>query len=296
MLAPLLVAGCVTPEMLLEAETLRVSASESSEENQPADSDALNQAEQREKAEALDRASGPADVEKAEDALAGSMELEGLRGEVASRAEERDEPAVGVDVGGRPDTKRTEPVEAGKDGEGKPRGRVIAEVGDEAITLAELTGVVKERLKGLPPGSKPGRRQIIALSRSYLEARILRSGVLQAARESLKEEPGGVEEALARASDRWEKEELPRLLRRENQATESGLRVRLARRGQSLDDLKATFEGREVARQMMVREGFKGDLDAYLGTLKDRVPIRSVLDPKRLEAMARQAGTTELAR
>ena len=74
----------------------------------------------------------------------------------------------------------------------------MASVGEEAITLPELTGAVKARLAQFPQGQSPSRRQIIALARSVLKGMVVRSLVLQEAREVL----GGAEGLAPKASRR----------------------------------------------------------------------------------------------
>src|SRR5258707_470380 len=46
----------------------------------------------------------------------------------------------------------------------KEAGRAAARVGDEVITLNELTTAVKERMAGLPNGYKPNKQEIMMLT------------------------------------------------------------------------------------------------------------------------------------
>jgi len=173
----------------------------------------------------------------------------------------------------------------------KSKGRPVASVGDEVIALPELTAAVKARLAELGPGAAPSRRQVIALARSVLKSMIVRSLILQEARDTLGG-AGRVEEAEARIGRAWADEELPALLRREGVGDEAGLRAKLARGLATPESLREEFIIRSLATEMMRRDRSGGDLDAYLDGLRRRRAIRSIMSPAELAAAGRHAATT----
>ncbi len=165
----------------------------------------------------------------------------------------------------------------------QPKGRAVAKVGNEVITLPEFTEAVKHRLGLLPTGTTPSRKLIIKVARSTLEFLIERSLIMQEARRQFPERTR-LEAALAEADDRWLVDELPRLLRREGAANEAELRTKLARRAQSLDDLREISRLRVLATSMMAGAGVSGNLEGYLGQLRVRTPITSIMTPAQISA------------
>ncbi len=164
-----------------------------------------------------------------------------------------------------------------------PAGRPVARVGDEVITLPALTDAVKRRLALLPPDSTPTRKLIIRTARSTLESLIETSLILQEARRQFPD-PAGLGAALAEADGRWAEGEVPKIAAREHAASEGELRDRLARKAQSLDDLREMYRLRDLAGRMMRRDGSAGDLDASLAELRRRTPITSIMTPAQLAA------------
>jgi hypothetical protein len=166
-----------------------------------------------------------------------------------------------------------------EDAPGRPEGVVVASVGDEEIRLPELTRSIRRRIDRLPDGQAPNRRTVIAMVRAEMEARILASLVEQQARKTIPDEAelARIRSEIARS---WSETELPRILRREDLADASALDDDLAGRGRSLDDLRAAFESRALAKELIRREGLDDEgLDAYFNRLRDRFPIASDLIP-----------------
>jgi hypothetical protein len=161
----------------------------------------------------------------------------------------------------------------------RPKGVVVASVGDEEIRLPELTRSVRRRIDRLPDGQPPNRRTVIAMVRAEMESRILASLVEQQARRTIpdKAELAKLRSEIARE---WSEIELPRILQRENLPEASALDDSLVERGRSLDDLRTAFECRALARELIRREGLDDeDLDSYFNRLRDRFPIASDLIP-----------------
>ena len=176
----------------------------------------------------------------------------------------------------------------------EPKGRPVARVGDEVITLPELTRAVRARLAQLPPGASPARREVIALARSVLKGMVVRSLVFQEARGVL----GGstaLAEATARIEGRWDRDERPALAAREGAATEADLRARLAARSTSPEVLRDEFVVRTLALDLMAREGGRppADLDGYLDALRKRRPIASIMTPAELASAGRKAAAED---
>jgi len=172
----------------------------------------------------------------------------------------------------------------------KPPGRAVARVGDEVITLPELTAAVKDRLRGLPDGQEPTRRQIVTLARSTLEAKIQRSLVWQEARRRFAAS-GGLDPVLAAIDRRWIDDELPRRVREEGALDEGDLAARLARRGQSLADLRERSRTRAMAVELMRAEPGGGpdrptdcQVAAYLDGLRRRIRIASIMTQSEVAA------------
>jgi len=163
----------------------------------------------------------------------------------------------------------------------QPKGRAVARVGDELIMLPALTDAVKRRLQLLPTDTPPTCKIVVRVARSALESLIEKSLVMQEARRRYPDRTH-LETALAEADGHWFTEELPRILRRENAAGEPELRSMLAHRAQSLDDLRETSLLRALTSAMMAGEG--GDLEVYLGQLRRRTPITSIMNHAEISA------------
>ena len=172
----------------------------------------------------------------------------------------------------------------------KPKGRPVASVGAEVITLPELTEATRARLAQLGPGASPNRRQVIALARSTLKAMIVRSLVVQEAVDALGG-PETLDAVEARIGRTWADRELPALLRCEGVATEADLRVKLAGRLASPESLRDDFVVRSLATELIstARPGL--DFDAFLDEARKRHPVTSIMTPAELMAAGRRAST-----
>ncbi len=165
----------------------------------------------------------------------------------------------------------------------QPKGRAVARVGDEVVTLPVFTDAVKRRLQLLPPGTPPTRKLIIRVARSTLESLIEQSLIKQEARRQFPDQTR-FDAALAEADGRWFAEELPRLLSREGVASEAELRTKLARQARSLDDLREMSRLRTLAMTMMTNAGGNGNLEGYLSQLRRQTPITSIMTPAQVAA------------
>lgn len=163
------------------------------------------------------------------------------------------------------------------------KGRPIARIGSEVITLPELTEVVKERLRLRPTGSELTRKQIIQLIRMQLQRMIETRLVMQEARRVI----GDARERTAlieKLEARWEERELPRLLEQRGVARPEQLQRMLAWELGSLDDLRESYTTRALARELCRREsGVEADdrdLAAFYESLRRRYPISSILSSR----------------
>jgi hypothetical protein len=121
---------------------------------------------------------------------------------------------------------------------------------------------------------------------------VIRSLVLQEARDVL----GGqrsVEETTRRIEKNWAREELPSLIKREGATDEDNLRVKLATRATSPETLHEEFVVRSIALELMGRDGTARDLDSYLGALRRRRPVTSIMSASELAAAGKQAAIND---
>ena len=165
----------------------------------------------------------------------------------------------------------------------RPTGRVVATVGDEAVTLPELTAAVKARLAELEAGEAGnlGRRQVIAVAKGVLKGLVARSLVEQEARERLGSSYEGVRREL---ETRWERNESKLVMAKEDAATEADLRRILARRQATPEAVRDEFLIRGLARELLDRQGSSQTPESFLDELAKRRPVRTVMTPAELAA------------
>jgi hypothetical protein len=133
----------------------------------------------------------------------------------------------------------------------KEAGRAAARVGDEVITLNELTVAVKERIAALPMPKdyQPNRQEIMMITSQVLDQLIERTTILQEAKRELKK-PEQIQLFRKLADQCWREEELPPLLRKYQVENEYKLKDKLAEEGKSIDAMRETF------RQEFLAKGF----------------------------------------
>ncbi len=152
----------------------------------------------------------------------------------------------------------------------KEASKAAARVGDEVITLHELTLAVKDRLERMPPlpeKTEERRRVTNMLAASCLEDLIEQSLIIQEARRQLKN-PKQLTMFNEMADKAFRDEELPPLLRKYHAVNEYELKQRLAEKGLSLDAKRESFRSSFLA---------KGFLHSKLGT-KMQVGLPEMLD------------------
>jgi parvulin-like peptidyl-prolyl isomerase len=128
-------------------------------------------------------------------------------------------------------------------------GHIAARVGDEVITLNELTAAVKERITKLPGGYKPNHQEIKMLTSQVLDILIERSTIIQEAKRELKK-PEQIKLLYDYADKAFREEEVPPLLRQYAVENEHKLKLKLAEQGKSLDHMRETY------RQEFLAKGF----------------------------------------
>jgi peptidyl-prolyl cis-trans isomerase SurA len=126
-------------------------------------------------------------------------------------------------------------------------GHIAARVGDEVITLSELTAAVKERIAKLPGGYKPNPQEIKMITSQVLDMLIERSTIIQEAKRELKK-PEQIKLLNDYADKAWREEELPPLLRKLSVANEFKLKEKLDEQGKSLDQMRETYRQEFLAR------------------------------------------------
>ncbi len=123
----------------------------------------------------------------------------------------------------------------------KEAGRAAARVGDEVITVHELTTAVKDKIASLPGDYKPNRQEILFLTSQMLDHLIERSIVYQEAKRELKK-PENLERFMRIAEKYWREEELPPLLRKMHADNEYQLKERLTEQGKSYEKMRQDFK------------------------------------------------------
>jgi peptidyl-prolyl cis-trans isomerase SurA len=126
-------------------------------------------------------------------------------------------------------------------------GHVAARVGDEVITLNELTAAVKDRISKLPAGYKPTHQDIKAITSQVLDVLIERSTIIQEAKRELKK-PEVLKIIYDAADKAWREDELPPLLRKMSVENEYKLKEKLQEQGKSLDQMRETYRQEFLAR------------------------------------------------
>jgi parvulin-like peptidyl-prolyl isomerase len=126
-------------------------------------------------------------------------------------------------------------------------GQIAAWVGDEVITLQEVTTAVTQRRKALPPGQRLTREEGYYLAKSVLNDLVDRTLVLQEVKRQLKKNYKSVTDGADKA---WLEEELPPLLRQHAAANIYELKRKMTEKGESLD------EQREAFRLNYIYQGF----------------------------------------
>ena len=170
-------------------------------------------------------------------------------------------------------------------------GRPVASVGDDVITLPELTEAVKARLGQLGQGQAPTRRQMISVTRSVLKSMIIESLVFQEA----KGRPDGqatFDEGMTRFARSWTDREFPALLKRENVTSEADLRAKLATKLDSPESLRDDFLVRSIAAELVLRDRSQLDFDGFLNQIRRRRRITSIMSPAELALAGKQAATS----
>jgi parvulin-like peptidyl-prolyl isomerase len=126
-------------------------------------------------------------------------------------------------------------------------GHIAARVGDEVITLNELTAAVKDRIAKLPGNYKPTHQDIKAITSQVLDVLIERSIIIQEAKRELKK-PEPLKLINEAADKAWREEELPPLLRKYSVENEYKLKDKLTEVGKSLHQMRDTYRQEFLAR------------------------------------------------
>jgi peptidyl-prolyl cis-trans isomerase SurA len=163
-------------------------------------------------------------------------------------------------------------------------GRVAARVGDQVITLNELTSAVEDKIRQIPANQKP--RAIDSPTSYYdfrnnvasaiLEHMIDRTLVIQEFRRQFKD-PKKFQTIVELADKTWRDEELPVLLRKTGAVNEQDLKRILAKEGKSITEVQQVFRqeflfqgylAQKLAPRMRVdlpqmRDYYNAHLDEY---------------------------------
>ena len=128
-------------------------------------------------------------------------------------------------------------------------GQVAAQVGDDVITLLDLSTAVREQLRKAPPGAVPSPEERNMLAGAVLTNLIDRKLILQEAKRQLK--GPGMDKFKRYIDQRWEEEELPHLIEKAKVPNKYVLKHQLAEKGESLDRMHADFQDARMAREFM---------------------------------------------
>ncbi|HZW32112.1 MAG TPA: peptidylprolyl isomerase [Isosphaeraceae bacterium] len=152
----------------------------------------------------------------------------------------------------------------------KQAGRAAARVGDEIITMHELTTAAKEQYRRIRPPQSRGEfqiedqaqkhKEILILVRQTLDALIDRSLLVQEAKRELKS-PQRYDKIMELADRMWREDQLLPMEARYAVDSEQQLRERITAEGRSLDDMHQSF------RQDFLAQGYLHD------KLKDRTKV-----------------------
>jgi peptidyl-prolyl cis-trans isomerase SurA len=152
----------------------------------------------------------------------------------------------------------------------KQAGRAAARVGDEIITMHELTTAAKEQYRRIRPPQSRGdfqiedqdqkHKEILILVRQTLEALIDRSLLVQEAKRELKS-PQRYDKIMELADRMWREDQLLPMEARYAVDSEQQLRERITAEGRSLDEMHQSF------RQDFLAQGYLHD------KLKDRTKV-----------------------
>jgi len=206
--------------------------------------------------------------------------------------------STGVTVSTRGESNQVSAVQAVQETEPRPikvashhaREQVVATVGTVEVTFTELSEAVSARLALMPATQGSTRRQIMNLARTVLEVLIQRALVMQEAEKCFLA-PGQLTELESQIQDRWEKHDLPRMLKHERAADSAALDLRLASRCFSVNVLRERYAVRELGLELARRDPAATsvehqDFDAYLNLLRKRFPITMVMSPAQIAAAA----------
>jgi peptidyl-prolyl cis-trans isomerase SurA len=152
----------------------------------------------------------------------------------------------------------------------KQAGRAAARVGDEIITMHELTTAAKEQYRRLRPQQSRAEfltedqalkhKEILILARQTLDALIERTLLVQEAKRELKD-PKRVDKIMELTDRLWREEQLQPMEARYAVDSEQQLREKFAAEGRSLDAIHQSF------RQDYLAQGYLHE------KLKDRIKV-----------------------
>jgi len=154
-------------------------------------------------------------------------------------------------------------------------GKPAAWVGEEVITLHELTVVFKQRRKGMAAGQELSEEMRYYMAKTVLNDMVDRALVLQEAKRDLKDAKK-FQKFMELADAQFYEEEVPPLLRQSATANVHELKTKMEERDESLDELREQFRLEFLSRGYMEQKlgpKMKVDLhemrDYYKAHLKD---------------------------
>lgn len=132
-------------------------------------------------------------------------------------------------------------------------GGTAANVGGEVITLTQLRAALKPQLDRLPPEQRNNpdiQRQVVD---SVLSQLIERTVLVQAAKKQMKD-PKAIQSFYEVVDKAWVEHEMPPMLREAKATDIHELKVKLAEKGISLDQIREEFRQSTFAREFMVQK------------------------------------------
>ncbi|WP_422931092.1 peptidyl-prolyl cis-trans isomerase [Singulisphaera sp. PoT] len=128
-------------------------------------------------------------------------------------------------------------------------GKVAARVGDEVITLHELTLGVKQKLRRYP-GQQPSREQLNMVAAAVMAEMIEESMLFQEAKRELKN-PKQMQMLMGFAEKYWNEEEVEPMIKKTASANVYELKKKLEEKGESLDRMHDNYLRGFVAKSFI---------------------------------------------
>ncbi|MHC5541951.1 peptidylprolyl isomerase, partial [Singulisphaera rosea] len=130
-------------------------------------------------------------------------------------------------------------------------GEFAAVVGNEVITLHELTMAVKDKLKNVPQQQRPSSKQQMNMVGAAVLAELIRESILYQEAKSELKNPKQLQMFMDFAEKVWNEDELPPMMKKAACVNEYELKKKLEDEGTSLNQLHETFRRNFLAHSFV---------------------------------------------